>query len=347
MPNPENREITPLTGLRAIAAYMVFFHHFPLGAELIGSTGFTMQWQSHVGVSVFFVLSGFLISYNYSDNLKLEIGWYVRYLRNRVARIYPVYLAATIVAMIYLSEHDLRTWIMNLTLFRGFFREFYFYHIGQAWSLTVEMVFYIFAPFLLVLVGRIPLGLLCLVFYGLGFALTQIELPWGTFMDPPRMVVANTFFGRCFEFLLGIWLHKRFRGVESSGSTWATYAGAFLLVGFLYASTFATELTVYSPTFSPAHHYIFPCIVGLLIYGLWKEDTVISLFLGNAFMLVLGRASYAFYLLHADPFKDLLGMSDAPILLHFLVINLLSVGVYFIFEKPLHRVLKSKSVESF
>lgn len=335
--------ISPLTGLRAIAAYMVFFHHFPLGVELVGSVGSVMQWQSHVGVSVFFVLSGFLISYNYSVSLRLDWSWYRAYLRNRFARIYPVYFLATVLALLYLGHRDFETWFMNLSLLRGFFREYYFYHIGQAWSLTVEMTFYLLVPCLILLVGRIPVGVLCLFFYGLGLMLTFVDVPGGSFMSPPRMVLVNTFFGRCFEFLLGIWLFKRYRNTEIENTFWASYMGVALLIGFLYVSTFASGLTVYSPTFSPAHHFIFPLIVALLIYGLWKEKTLISRFLASAPLRLLGRASYAFYLFHAAPFKKMLGMEDAPVLVHFVAINILAIAVYLLVEKPLQRLLRSSS----
>lgn len=341
MSDSRHQIISPLTGLRVIAAYMVFFHHFPISAEFVGRLVFTMQWQGHVGVSVFFVLSGFLIAFNYADSMQLNGTWYGAYLRNRIARIYPVYFLATIIALLYLGNREAEAWIMNLTLLRGFFGDYYLYHIGQAWSLTVEMTFYLLAPGLIVLVGRIPIGALCLLFYGLGFSLTLLDFPSGSFMEPPRMVVAYTFFGRCFEFLLGIWIFKRFRMVVARQRGWATYLGASLLAGFLYFSTHANELTIFSPTFVPAHHFIFPLIVGLLIFGLWKETTLIGRFLGSRPMLVLGKASYAFYLLHAAPFKEMLGLTDAPILVHFLLINLLAITVYYVVEKPLHSLLRA------
>lgn len=338
-----NRIIPALTGLRAIAAYMVFFHHFPIGSDIVGAVAFNMQWQLQIGVTVFFVLSGFVIAFNYADSVTLNLQWYGAFLLNRFARIYPLYFLLTVLAMLYLQNYDTTFWVMNLTLLRGFFGEYYFYHISQAWSLSVELVFYLLAPGLLLLVGRIPVGALCLAFYGLGYLLTMIEPQGSTFMEPMRMVVVNTFFGRCFEFLLGIWLYKRFRDSPVRPGSWLTIAGAASILGLVSGSAFVTELTVYSPDFSPAHHFVFPLCVALFIAGLWKESSFISRWLGSRLMVTLGSASYAFYLLHAAPFEAMLGLDKVPIAVHFLVINLLAILCYYQIEKPLQRRLRARS----
>ena len=58
-----NKEIFPsLTGIRAIAAYMVFIHHYNTFANK-GLHDFFGEF--HIGVTLFFVLSGFLIAHRY------------------------------------------------------------------------------------------------------------------------------------------------------------------------------------------------------------------------------------------------------------------------------------------
>lgn len=332
--------IPALTGLRAIAAWMVFFHHFPISSEYVGAVLFNMQAQAHIGVSVFFVLSGFLIAYHYADHVRLEAPWVLRFLRNRFARLYPVYALTTLITLVYFDNVDPRTWVLSFTLLRGFFGDLYFYHIGQAWSLSVEMTFYLLAPWLLVLVGRVPVGLLCLGFYAAGYLLHAVDLPLSTFMEPPRMVVANTFFGRCFEFLLGIWIYKRFRDVPPWRYPLCTGLGVGLMSLFLYRSVWADGLTVYSVTWSPAHHFLFPLFVAVLLLGLWKERSVLSRVLGSRSFVILGRASYVFYLVHAAPFREILGLDQVPVLLHFAAINVLAILGYFLVERPCHARLR-------
>jgi len=338
---PVDRHITALTGLRVIAAWMVFFHHFPISSEYLGSVVFNMQVQAHIGVSVFFVLSGFLIAFQYADQARLEARWVRDFLRNRFARIYPVYLLTTVIALVYFNNFDLKTWFLSLTLLRGFFGEFYFYHIGQAWSLSVEMVFYLLAPALLLLVGRVPVGVLCLCFYALGYLLTLVDLPVASFMEPPRMVVVNTFFGRCFEFLLGIWVYKRFRDVPPWRYPVFTWLGLTLMGGFLYFSAFADGLTVYSVNWSPAHHFLYPLFVALLILGLWKERSALARMLGSPLLVTLGKASYVFYLIHAAPFQEIFGIAEAPVIVRFVVLNLVAILGFHLWEQPWQRLLRS------
>lgn len=336
-----DRHICALTGLRAVAAWMVFFHHFPISSEYVGPVLFNMQVQAHIGVSVFFVLSGFLIAYQYADRVRLDVPWVLSFLRNRFARIYPVYLLTTVIALTYFNNFDLKTWFLSLSLLRGFFGDFYFYHIGQAWSLSVEMVFYLLAPGLLLLVGRVPVGVICLFFYALGYLLTLVDVPVASFMEPQRMVVVNTFFGRCFEFLLGIWVYKRFRDVPPWRYPVCTWLGVVLVGGFLYASVYADALTVYSATWSPAHHFLYPLFVATLIVGLWKERSAPAWLLGSPLLVTLGKASYVFYLIHAAPFQALFGLTDAPILLRFAVLNLVAILGYQLWERPCQALLRS------
>ena len=91
-----------LTGLRAIAAYMVYFFHTLSSTHIPADNVFDYILQTgYLGVSVFFVLSGFLICYRYSDNFKLSKQWFQNYMINRIARIYPLFFILTVFTFIY------------------------------------------------------------------------------------------------------------------------------------------------------------------------------------------------------------------------------------------------------
>ena len=71
-----------------MAAFLVFISHF--GSVVDGNFPHIIQRffaEFHIGVSIFFVLSGFLITYRYYNNFHLTTGWFKQYLKNRVARI--------------------------------------------------------------------------------------------------------------------------------------------------------------------------------------------------------------------------------------------------------------------
>src|ERR1700722_6807604 len=85
-----------------MAAYLVFISHFCDVFD--GTFPHILQrffGEFHIGVSIFFVLSGFLITFRYYHNFQLTKDWFMQYLKNRVARIYPMYFLLTICAFGY------------------------------------------------------------------------------------------------------------------------------------------------------------------------------------------------------------------------------------------------------
>jgi peptidoglycan/LPS O-acetylase OafA/YrhL len=128
-----------LTGIRAVAALMVYMHHAnPVSAEFHRVKG--MFNELYVGVSFFFVLSGLLIGLRYSGS---SINW-KKYFVNRAARIYPMWFILTFVTFIFgykYSEGWLKLLLLNLTFLKGFSDTLKFTGIDQGWSLTLRNVF--------------------------------------------------------------------------------------------------------------------------------------------------------------------------------------------------------------
>lgn len=90
------QEILPLTGLRFVAAFYVFLFHIHIRWPLANDPFLNnILGQGAIGMSLFFMLSGFVLAYRYADgrtSLK-------DYLTNRFARIYPIYVAAALVTV--------------------------------------------------------------------------------------------------------------------------------------------------------------------------------------------------------------------------------------------------------
>ncbi|MCU7571659.1 acyltransferase, partial [Riemerella anatipestifer] len=85
-----------LTGYRAIAAWMIFIYHFfPFKNESHSYPKWiaNIVWEFHIGVDMFFVLSGFLITYRYFNENPID---FKKYMVNRFARIYPRYFLITV-----------------------------------------------------------------------------------------------------------------------------------------------------------------------------------------------------------------------------------------------------------
>lgn len=152
---PDHRRFPNLDGLRAIAAMAVLTFHVSSTLSALGE-----GWKAPTaffrfgsfGVSVFFVLSGFLlfrpfVVARFSGDVAPEpIAFWIR----RAARIFPAYWVALTVALLVLpaahsskSLGDLLTMYPLLQTYRG---RFAFEGLGVEWTLVIEVAFYLLLP---------------------------------------------------------------------------------------------------------------------------------------------------------------------------------------------------------
>jgi peptidoglycan/LPS O-acetylase OafA/YrhL len=240
--------IPALTGVRALAAYLVFISHYSYVFDEHLPIEFQRFFREfHIGVTIFFTLSGFLIAYRYYDNFKLTTPWFKQYLKNRVARIYPMYFLLTLGAFVYYGfSHDqaitkgfsnpFLLLLMHVTFLRGFFYQLWDTGIAQGWSLTVEECFYFSAPFIFLIIKKYnKFYIQPFIITGIGFLLVLLfrNVNWYGFFGNFTFMMVYTFFGRCFEFFVGIQLALlvKKRGLKTAGKFNFTYTG-FLLIFF-------------------------------------------------------------------------------------------------------------------
>lgn len=343
------RYVPALTGLRAVAAYLVFLHHYnPAPPDTFANWLFT---QGYIGVSVFFVLSGFLMYHRYADDYFAHTSWSWRtYLQNRFARIFPLY------ALILIGTVGVDTALgkpvswplsgLNVTLLNGFFDEYKFSGIAQGWSLTVEVCFYLSAPLLFVLLRRWGVFWLTVGLVGIGLLLwaTVGQLAWHGLFSPLPFMMFYTFFGRAFEFIVGMWVAQKRRQYKLPIVRHATLWSLLLIVicvlwqasvsGFITnpSSLFWHEVVVYN--------YVLPIGIGLFLMGLLREKSIIHLILSQPIFQHLGRSSYAFYLIHIGIIPS--GLRRLGVANHWLLFGLLvmiAYGLYVVVEKSCQRWL--------
>jgi len=90
---PYPQHIKPLTSLRFVAAFWVLLYHFKdhLG---LGLGRFGLVADGYLGVDLFFTLSGFILAHVYLAEVEGGRFGYGGFLKNRLARVYPMHLAA-------------------------------------------------------------------------------------------------------------------------------------------------------------------------------------------------------------------------------------------------------------
>jgi len=273
-PAPAKPYYPALSGIRAVAALLVFANHFrPVGMPHWADQ--TVR-QFHFTMSIFFMLSGFVLATNYQQlaagpgaaawyaparvgPAARPPGWWRRYFWRRVARVYPMYLLlnTTVLWHVYWPVppgqwgHTLTLVFLSESLLRGFSDTLKYVGLPQAWSLTAEECFYFSLPLLLWLWQRrgwrgaaaFAAGALAL---GLGLtALCQGRPALHGFFGSYYHLFSFTFFGRVLEFSLGVGLARwqaaraaRPLGPGWPGSPvvpWRTVAGGLLLAVVLAA----------------------------------------------------------------------------------------------------------------
>ncbi|MCW2790520.1 MAG: hypothetical protein JWP56_2823 [Aeromicrobium sp.] len=157
------RDFPQLDAMRAVASIAVVATHagFWSGYYTTGRFGVAVQ-RLEVGVAIFFVLSGFLLSRSYlvsaHDRVPHEAAR--RYFSKRVLRIFPVYVVSVVAALALIEENrtmDLGRWIQNLLLVDLYREDQLPQGLTQMWSLTVEVAFYLILP----LLGAFFIRVLC------------------------------------------------------------------------------------------------------------------------------------------------------------------------------------------
>jgi peptidoglycan/LPS O-acetylase OafA/YrhL len=341
-----------LTGIRALAAFMVYIHHYnPFSTEFFGKYIHDFFSEFHIGVTIFFVLSGFLICNRYFDEPNFS---FKNYLINRIARIYPMYFILTTLTFVFFavvysqnSWIDLHNYFYNISFLKGFSDDLKFSGIAQSWSLTVEEVFYFTAPLFFIFINksRFFLVLIPLFFLGLGVLLVSffIGIDCKGFMKSINFMLDYTFFGRISEFFVGIGLALIVKKYETSFKriTYLGLLGIILSVCALVSLKVEGGFGVDSFLGRVINTLVLPVFgIAPLFFGLIKEKTLISNFFSTKTLQLLGKSSYIFYLIHLGIFVTILNKISYNQWFVFITLNLISILLYLYIETPLNKLIR-------
>ncbi len=189
------QHVAALDGMRAVAMLSVFAFHYGLPEPKVldwGVFGYRVVAQLDLGVEIFFVLSGLLVFRPFAAAALGDAGaprlW--EYAVRRAARIYPAYWLAFGV-LLALGEIQMHGGVLHfgahLALVQGYFTSATndaWDGIQQAWTLVVEVSFYVMVPLIFVLLRgrslRIHLSVLAaLTTVGYVLRITTASGPYG------------------------------------------------------------------------------------------------------------------------------------------------------------------------
>jgi peptidoglycan/LPS O-acetylase OafA/YrhL len=287
-----------IDGLRALCiASVVMFH-----------AGFSGWSGGFVGVDIFFVISGFLITSLIGKQIVIRqfslLDFYERRVRRLLAPTIPVIIVATLFALLFYTGSDFMKYWRSLIHFVIYGSNWFFIRetgyfatppeaspLLHTWSLGVEEQFYLVFPVLLLALLRFPRWapwvLLALAGLSLGYA--QLEIASGSF---DRAFFSSL--SRFWELLLGALLALVFRlGTERTGRV-------ALLMRAVGLAMIAAAVLLYGPrTPSPGIAALLPVGGALLLLAASPDsrDPLCTL-LASSPMVYLGKISYSLYLWH-------------------------------------------------
>lgn len=345
-----------LTGIRAVAATLVFvYHNRKYWRAQLHPEVLRLVNEFHIGVSLFFVLSGFLIAYTYSTKPTESTKSYAKYLALRCARIFPLYWLIIIALSLDPKFAQLKQPALTASLLHGFSNKLNLNGLAQAWSLNVEMTFYFLAPFLCLLQRKsflqLLLALICLLVIALGVGQLLVLYNGNPmqFLTPLKFVLGSTFPGRFTEFLAGMILASAIQQNQS----W-THKTNKTLIGSIGILVTAYTIGLFQPDIFHhgtdhivgwgLHTFILPIFITLLLSGLINEQTRLQTILKSKLFILLGNASFAFYLIHISYVNIRLKWFYLGPDRNFILLWLISIFIYLLIEKQLYNLVKNKIV---
>lgn len=336
------KEIKPLTSLRAFAAFLVFMYHyawlFPPASR--GAENFS-EWiplmsiwrQGQVGVSIFFVLSGFLITRIYFDPVAQGRASLRLFFIKRIARIWPLFLVFAVVqhTVQFLRGEGLhKTALVTMTMSQTFFEELRYRGLPTAWSLTIEESFYALAPLIFMGIAAaltwtrreqdsrlnfkrfislsLVLGATIIILTAAGELIFRLVVAngwnWEGFMGSRSHVLHATIFGRFPEFAIGVLTAFIHRGMNLDRLLRGWRATALLVGIFLgIAGSLIVRSLMEQGTLSGGQIWYYGLSYGIalmaggMILALSVGGGRIHRFLGSGIFVYLGKISYGFYLI--------------------------------------------------
>uniref|UniRef100_UPI003F834827 acyltransferase family protein n=1 Tax=Candidatus Pelagibacter sp. HIMB1715 TaxID=3413369 RepID=UPI003F834827 len=288
-----------IDGLRGLAVLPVIFFH----------AGFEIFQGGYVGVDIFFVISGYLITNLIINELNDKSFSLKKFYERRARRILPtlifVILITSLLSFIFLSKYDVYYFFRSINPSLLFYSNFYFWKhtpyvkelyenepLVHTWSLSIEEQFYIIFPLVLILLNKY-LKKYIVIFFIFLFT-TSLLFCHITELKTSGILNFYFTFSRAWELLLGsICAYLILYNKISIKKFWKNF---FSTLGFL-SILFSIFLFEYE-TLHPSFYTLFPTLGTALIILFTDNDCYLKKFLSIKLLAGIGLISFSLYLWH-------------------------------------------------
>jgi peptidoglycan/LPS O-acetylase OafA/YrhL len=351
----ERRDDLPsLTGLRFFAAFFILVGHgTPMMLKLTPNPQLVINVTNcflEIGMELFFVLSGFVIHYNYADVGRLPQPRNIaKFYIARFARIYPLYILFLALHLVVHKDFRAFLFYMGMTQSWVFIIIKGVPLIGRlgsliTWSISTEWFFYCLYPIVawflaktrrrltaaLVLTAMALLGLVLAVFIYLhdqqvnAFAQAVWGKPGDFFFT---WLIAFSPVGRLPPFLIGIATAHIFmtRYHQPVGETERQYGLVLLTLALACVISMCGAQSVGNRYVSSIALFVYSLSIAVVIFCCARYRSHFSRFLSIPLLIVCGNASYSIYLFH----QSILEVTGVRDILPWTWFNALYVGIRF------------------
>lgn len=336
--------IDTLTSLRLFFALMIYASHICMINEEAFSAHIFKE--GYVGVSFFFILSGFIIAHNYTTKLSNGSCSKKDFWVARFARIYPLHLLTLAIALIvgrtFVATQPI-SWahlFTSATLTNAYIprSDFFFALNSPAWSLCCEQLFYVLFPFALPIIKspkRLAWIAVAAIFIVLiGSSMTPDGYIKGIWYTNPIM--------RLPDFVVGVLLWHGYQRIKDRDISRRMASIMEISTILLFAIFYIYAEEVPKP-YRYSFYYWLPMTAIILTFSLQKG--VISKLLRARIFIIGGEISYGIYLTQiliinvlATKVAHLPGVVGATIVLAAIIAA--SYLSYRFFEKPMNKYIR-------
>ncbi len=345
-----------IDGLRAIAVMSVVIYHADF---LFTSQQLQLFKGGYIGVDIFFVISGYLITKIILSELQTKNSFdFLNFYERRARRILPMLFTVMAVsipfAWVLLLPLDFLQYSQSILSSLFFISNFFFYQITtgywaensqllpflHTWSLAIEEQFYVFYPILLFIIHRFFKN------YMLTFvmALLLLSFEMAHLLNVVKQQDLNFYFSlsRFWELLVGgmlAQLELRYGRIKNTAlSAILPIIGLYLMV---YAIIFFDKDTIH-----PGFVTLIPILGVCLVIAFASKDDFVGRLLGSKPLMLVGLWSYSIYLWHFPVFAfariDAGRISNQQKISLIILTIILSVISYYLIENPMRRKLSRK-----
>lgn len=286
--------IKQLDSLRALAVFLVIIHHWFAPTHLLFKI--FAGTNKAVGVTFFFVLSGFLItsillhSSNYPNKLVILKNFYIR----RALRIFPVYYLTIFIVYVFFSRAaegdniaNLPYYLLHATNVLMFIKQEWAGSFTHLWSLAVQEQLYLTWPWLIVFTPQkyTIVTIIGITFIGIGVNFITPEPGFPEFFN----TILLDSFG-----LGGLLAYFYWKG------SLPAFRNYIYLVALFAAVPFALNFYFNINTWIPFRTTTSILAIAVIAYAIKPNNSLFHKWvLSNPILIFMGKFSYGLYLFHA------------------------------------------------